>query len=36
MKHFVWAGLDYGLKKGCHGTKFRCGHLDAKRKLGEF
>lgn len=35
MKHFVWAGLDYGLK-GCHGTKFRCGHLDAKRKLGEF
>ena len=36
VKHFVWGGLDYALRKGNYDPRFRCGHFDGKAKVGEF
>jgi uncharacterized protein YbjT (DUF2867 family) len=36
VKHYVFGSLDYLLKKGGYNTKYRCGHYDAKGRVGEF
>jgi hypothetical protein len=36
IKHYVWGSLDYLLKKGGFNRKYRCGHYDAKGRVGEF
>jgi hypothetical protein len=36
VQHYVWGGLDYGLKKGGWNSKYHCGHLDAKGRIAEF
>jgi hypothetical protein len=36
IEHYVWGSLDYLLKKGGYDRKYRCGHYDAKGRVGEF
>jgi len=36
VKFFVWANLDYGLKKSGYDSRFRTGHYDAKGRIGEW
>ncbi|KAH8979244.1 NAD-P-binding protein [Lactarius akahatsu] len=36
LRHYVWSGLDYNLKKGGYDQKYRCEHLDAKGRVTEW
>ncbi|KAL3476679.1 hypothetical protein BJX99DRAFT_227527 [Aspergillus californicus] len=36
VKHFVYAGLEYGSKLGDFDPKYRCAHLDGKGKVVQF
>ncbi|KAH9080322.1 NAD-P-binding protein [Lactarius deliciosus] len=36
LRHYVWSGLDYNLKKGGYDQKYRCEHLDAKGRVSEW
>ncbi|KAI9443394.1 NAD-P-binding protein [Lactarius indigo] len=36
LRHYVWSGLDYSLKKGGYDQKYRCEHLDAKGRVTEW
>jgi NmrA-like family len=35
IEHYVWGSLDYLVKKGGFDSKYRCGHYDAKGRVGE-
>lgn len=34
IKFYVWANLDYALKKGNYDPKFHTGHYDGKGRVG--
>lgn len=36
VKHFLWAGLEYGSKLGNWDPKYRVGHLDGKGKVSDY
>ncbi|OLN85231.1 NmrA-like family domain-containing protein 1-like protein 3 [Colletotrichum chlorophyti] len=36
IKFFVYGGVRYGYRDGGYDPKFRCGHVDAKGRLGEW
>ncbi|OQV08882.1 hypothetical protein CLAIMM_13095 [Cladophialophora immunda] len=36
VRHFVWASIDYSLKKAGWDEKYHCCHNDAKGRIGDF
>lgn len=36
LKFFVYGNHDYALKAGAYNSKYRCGHLDGKGRIGEW
>jgi hypothetical protein len=34
LKFYVWGNLDYASKKANWDSKFRCGHIDGKGRVG--
>ena len=35
VKHYIWANVDYGIKKAGWDEKYHCGHMDAKGRTGD-
>ncbi|KAK4076385.1 hypothetical protein Trihar35433_2945 [Trichoderma harzianum] len=36
LKFFVYGNHDYALKAGAYNSRYRCGHLDGKGRIGEW
>ncbi|RFU26593.1 hypothetical protein B7463_g9748, partial [Scytalidium lignicola] len=36
VKHYIWASIDYGLKKSGWDEQYHCGHNDAKGRIADY